>query len=178
MAKSEVIDVRVSRRVLWVGAEAYPLHNIARATTIRIEPDRMAAVGRFLKSLLILAILTVAAVAVIGRVDWPSGSGQDALRGVVVFAVVMVAVFAAQLLKVLMTRTYYALVIETSGTPRAVLVSTDAREVGGLVLGIMDAISNPHAEFRTQIITYNSTHIGDKINQIGGIGNVGKRVGS
>jgi len=178
MARREVIDVQVSRRVLWVGAEAYPLHNIARATTIRIEPDRMAAVGRFLKSLLILGILTVAAVAVIGRADLPSGTRQDAMRGATVFAVVMVAVFVAQLLRVLLTRTYYALVIETSGTPRAVLVSTSAREVGGLVLQIMDAISNPHAQFRTQIVNYNSTHIGDRINQIGGIGNVGKKVGS
>jgi hypothetical protein len=40
MARREVIDVKVVRRVLWVGAEAYPLRNIARATTInsfRIE---------------------------------------------------------------------------------------------------------------------------------------------
>jgi hypothetical protein len=178
MARREVIDVRVSRRVLWVGAEAYPLRNIARATTIRIDPDRMAAVGRFLRSLLILTILTIAAVAVINRVDWPSDSRQDALRGVVVFDTLMVVGFAVQLLRVLLRRTYYALVVETSGRPRTVLVGTDAGEVGGLVHRIMDAISNPYAEFRQQIVNYNSTHIGDKINQIGGVGNVGKKVGS
>ena len=127
MTKREVIDVQVSRRILWVGAEAYPLHNIARATTIRIDPNRKAAVGRFIKSILILTILAVAAVVVIDRVEWPGGDRQDALRGVALFVLAPTVVFAAQLVSVLSARTYYALAIETSGTPRAVLVGVDAR---------------------------------------------------
>ncbi|MFD3926548.1 DUF6232 family protein [Streptomyces sp. NPDC058614] len=178
MAKRTVIVVQVIRGILWVGAEAYPLHNIARATTIRIDPNRKAAVWRFIKSVLVLAILTVAATVAIERVEWPSSNKQDAMRGMAIFVLVLAAVFAVQLLLVLTMRTYYALVIETSGTPRAVLVSTNAREVGGLVYRITEAISNPQANFRTEITNYYNNHIGDKINQIGGIGNTGKRVGN
>jgi hypothetical protein len=117
-------------------------------------------------------------VAVINRVDWPTDDRQDALRGVNVFAALVVAGLVVQLLRVLLRPTYYALVVETSGHPRTVLVSKDADEVGGLVHRIMDAISNPYAEFRKQVVNYYNTHIGDKINQIGGVGNTGKKVGS
>jgi hypothetical protein len=41
--KRELIDVAVSRQVLWVGSEAYPLQNIARAQTLRLVPNRRAA---------------------------------------------------------------------------------------------------------------------------------------
>lgn len=182
MAKRTVIVVQVARGILWVGGEAYPLHNIARATTIRIEPDRKAAVWRFIRYAVILAILTVAAFAVSDRVDWSGGeygNEQDVMRGVTIVVLVLAAAFTIQLCLVLAMRTYYALVIETSGTPRAVLVSADPREVGGLVYQITDAISNPQAaSFRTEITNFYNSHIGDKINQIGGVGNTGKRVGS
>lgn len=49
-ARRKVIKVEVSKRVLRIGAEACPLQNIARATTIRITPPRARAVGRFVKS--------------------------------------------------------------------------------------------------------------------------------
>jgi hypothetical protein len=38
--KSEVIEVKVEREVLWVGTDAYPLPNIARARTVRLTPNR------------------------------------------------------------------------------------------------------------------------------------------
>ena len=47
-----------------------------------------------------------------------------------------------------------------------------------LVYQIMDAISNPLAQFHTKINNYYNSHIGDKISQIGGVGNTGKRVGN
>jgi hypothetical protein len=43
----EVIDVRVSRRVLWVGAEAYPLQNIARVKMITLVPNRRTSLRRY-----------------------------------------------------------------------------------------------------------------------------------
>jgi hypothetical protein len=29
------VNVRISRRVLWIGGDAYPLQNVARAATVR-----------------------------------------------------------------------------------------------------------------------------------------------
>lgn len=62
-ARRKVIKVEVGKRALWIGAEAYPLQNIARATTIKIKPQRAEAVGRFVKSLLVTGLLAVAALA-------------------------------------------------------------------------------------------------------------------
>ncbi|KUL42194.1 hypothetical protein ADL12_10085 [Streptomyces regalis] len=59
--KRKVISVRVSRRILWIGAEVYPLNNIARAQVIKIVPARAAAVGRFLSQVLLCAVIWVAA---------------------------------------------------------------------------------------------------------------------
>lgn len=64
MARRKVIRVEVSKRVLWIGAEAYPLQNIARATTVKIKPERAKAVGRFLKYVLITALLAAGGLAV------------------------------------------------------------------------------------------------------------------
>ena len=61
-------------------------------------------------------------------------------------------------------RTYYALAIETAGTPNTALVSTDESVVNHLVYQIMDAIDNPQAEFKMRVENF---HAGDKIEQFG-----------
>jgi len=169
MAKREVIKIRVSRRILWVGAEAYPLHNIARATTAPIEPRRMAAVGQFLGYALLLLILSAAFGGTGGHGDL----NTDAVQRLITFLDIGIGlVLVARLASVLVKRVYHALVIETSGAPYTVLVSIDKAVVSGLVFQIMDAIDNPEAEFQVSVENY---HIGDKINMIGGTNNTGKR---
>ncbi len=172
MAKREVINVRVSRRILWVGAEAYPLHNIARATTVRIRPRRMDALGQFLGYGLILVIVSGVILSAASH-----GELADADAGVVSDLVLLLDcvlgfVLVARLVSVLVTPVYHALVIETAGTPYTALVSTDKSVVSRLVFQIMDAIDNPEAEFQIQVENY---HIGDKINMVGGNNNVGKQ---
>jgi hypothetical protein len=46
--KRKMIAVSIQQGILWVGAEAYPLRNIARAATKELTPNRGAAVRRFL----------------------------------------------------------------------------------------------------------------------------------
>lgn len=172
MAKREVIKIRVSRRILWVGAEAYPLHNIARATTVRIEPRRMAAVGQFLGYALLLLIVAgvIVNAAEHGELN---NADSDAVTHLVSFIAVAVGlVLIGRLASVLVKRVYHALVIETAGAPYTALVSVDKAVVSGLVFQIMDAIDNPEAEFQVSVENY---HIGDKINMIGGTNNTGKQ---
>ncbi|MCX4983645.1 DUF6232 family protein [Streptomyces sp. NBC_00572] len=156
MARRKVITVEVSKRVLWIGAEAYPLQNIARATTIKIKPPRARAVGRFVKSLLITGLLAVAALAA-AQSDEASGSDRELItRGVEVTAAVLVAAFFLHLIVALLTRTYYALVIETSGNPLTLLTSVDRAEVHQLVRDIMRAVEDPgFTGFTKQMVTYN-----------------------
>ncbi|MEU7292746.1 DUF6232 family protein [Streptomyces exfoliatus] len=174
MARRKVIKVEVSKRVLWIGAEAYPLQNIARATTIKIKPPRARAVGRFVKSLLVTGLLAAAALAAAQAGEVSSSDRELVTQGVAITAAVLVAAFLLQLIVVLLTRTYYALVIETSGNPRALLASVDRNEVHQLVRDIMRAIEDPaFPGFVKQMVTYNIGSMRDFYNA-SGAGSVGR----
>jgi molybdopterin converting factor small subunit len=175
MAKSEAIEVRISRQVLWVGAEAYPLQNIARAQTITLVPDYWRACRRYLIAVVCWALLGAAAIAAIRlapRLDYGQGSNtlHAAAAGALVLALALFALSTIKLIRVLSARTYYALVIETAGTARRALVSTDGNLVSELVRQIIKAIDDPRAEFRQLVVNY---HYGDKIYQHGDF-NLGK----
>jgi hypothetical protein len=159
--KREVIDIEVSRRILWVGAEAYPLHNIARAQTVKLVPNRALALARYIRAIALWVVLGLVAMIV--------------TQNELVAAVVLVLIVAntVRLITKLSAATFYALVIETAGTPYRALVSTDENLVTHIVHEIMDAINNPQAEFQFQVENF---HVGDKIEQFGNqnVGKVGK----
>jgi hypothetical protein len=157
--KREVIDVTVSRQVLWVGTEAYPLQNIARAQTLRLVPNRGAAVRRFVSAVVLEVLL--GAAAAIGLKLAPRISSlqrynivHGVATGALVLAVALIVISIIMLITRLSRGTYYALAIETAGTPRSVLVSADQYVVTKLVHQIMDAIDNPAATFHTRVENY------------------------
>ena len=181
--KSELTKVSVSRRILWVGAEAYPLRNIARAQAIELPPQRGTAIRRYLGAVIFCVILgVVAAVAAtkLTTVASVPSSAFTALHGVEIAAVALIAISTIRLLVKLSARTLYALVIETAGTPFAALVSTERNRVIELVRMIMDAIDNPEADWN---LTVENFHVGDQIHgdkiygdkiKVAGSRNVGK----
>ncbi|MFI6084014.1 DUF6232 family protein [Streptomyces sp. NPDC051217] len=165
--KSELIQVQVSRRVLWVGSQAYPLQNIARASTLETVINRGAAIWSFVKAFLTWGILGVVVSAALS-------AGGDETSGYVTWVVAIVLAILAYkaflLIRVLSTPTLYSLVIETAGSPNHALTSDDRDLVIRIVHDIMDAIDNAEAAF-----TYNVKHYhGDVIKQIGN-NNVGKK---
>lgn len=162
--KRSDIQVRVSRKILWVGSEAYPLHNIARAQTIKLVPKRSAAVGSYLGSVIFCVALAVAAGVVAAKATGLPSAGLTALHGAQLAALVLFLLSTVRLIMRLSQRAFYALIIETAGTPRRALVSPRRDEVTRLVDMIMDAIDNPYAEFK---MTVESVHIGDKISMFG-----------
>lgn len=171
--KSQVLDVGVSRRILWIGAAAYPLHNIARAQTIRIVPNRARAISRYVAQVLVVLVLGAGAIVAIDNAEIPEADPEQ-LRQLASYVVLgLIAMSSLKLLMTLLTRTYYAMVIETAGSPQTALVSTDRAEVTSLVRKTMDAIDNPAAEFHQQV--QNITNIGEQYN-LSGKSNVGKKV--
>jgi pSer/pThr/pTyr-binding forkhead associated (FHA) protein len=176
--KREFINIRVSRRILWVDDEAYPLQNIARAQTVELRRDRGAALWRYLKAMVCWVLLGAAATAATEfstRLSSSQGSNalHDAGVGVLVLALVLAVISTIRLIAVLLSRTYYALVIETSGTPSTALVSDDEAQVRQIVHGIISAIDNPQAEFEVKVENHNYKHFGDNITQYGA-GSTGK----
>lgn len=144
--KREVINVEISRRVLRIGAAAYPVQNIARAQTVTLVPKRGTAWRRYVVAVVFWVILGVAAAVAVKKVTGLSNSGLTALHGVEVAALVLLVVSTIRLIVKLSARTFYALVIETAGTPRTALVGANQREVTQLVNEIMEAIDDPAAE--------------------------------
>lgn len=169
----ELIDIRISRRILWVGSAAYPLQNIARAQTIEIQRDRRAALQRYLRTVVLCVFLGAAATVAIKlapRLSSVRGSNAllHAAAGVLVLALVLLAISTARLITVLLAGTYYALVIETSGTPQTALISANETEVNQIVGLIMEAIDDPGFELNTTIEIHNNVNFGgNQINQSG-----------
>ena len=168
--KREVINVRVSRRVLWVGAQAYPLQNIARAQTIKLVPKREAAVRHYVMAVILWVLLGVAATVAVNSAEQLSSSSNALPKVIIVVVVALIVISTIRVIAVFLRPTFYALDIETAGTPRTVLVSTDGSQVMQLVHMIMDSIDNPQADFQLQVENF---HVGDKIQQFGNQ-NVGK----
>jgi hypothetical protein len=159
--KREEINVEVSRRVLRIGTAAYPVRNIARAQTVALIPNREAAWRRYVVAVALWVILGVAAAVAVNKVTGLPNSGLTALHGVEVAALVLVVISTIRLIVNLSARTFYALVIETAGTPSTALVSANPQEVTGLVNAIMEAIDDPAAEFHYHMenVQIGGTHI-------------------
>ena len=172
-SRPELLEVSVSRRVLWIGSAAYPLQNIARAQTVKVTPGRARAVRHWVMQIVLWLGLEVAALFALNAAgDQVEDPDQlAALATYVVFG--LVALSSLKALAALLGRTYYAMVIETAGSPQTALVSTRRSEVMALVREIMQAIDDPEASFTTHI--QNITNIGEQYN-LKGKHNIGKQV--
>ena len=198
MSSDELLTVRVSRRILWMGPDAYPLQNIARTMVRPLKFNRRVPVMSFLKVTVICVLVSVAATIAIkqirlGAVQSAVESGYDmsgygsvpetdplvpylglinsSYHVIMVVAVIAISWSAVRLLWLLwlMSKRYFSLVVETAGTPYTAIVSRDEGEVSGLRTKIMDAIDDPGADF--QQVVHN--HMGDHIYQYGDK-NIGK----
>ncbi|MDF3143868.1 DUF6232 family protein [Streptomyces sp. T21Q-yed] len=172
------VDLRVDKRLLWVGRAAYPLANITRVYTYTLHPRRMEATVRFFKNIGI--ILSIAfALTILGAVT--TLGSESAGSGIITF--VWIAAAAAliycvgQLISVLSAQSYYVLAAETSGPSMAVVTSSNPAHLDQLVGYIVNAIENPEAEFQVTVesitVSPRHYHFGDNVNMYGGTGNVG-----
>ncbi|MGI5527848.1 DUF6232 family protein [Streptomyces syringium] len=174
MARRKVIEVRIVHQILWIGYSAYPVRNITCAMPRELVPRRAAAVGRFLLSLVILAAVVVGATAAIKNVNLPFEDRENARRILRLVTLVLVALFTLRLLRVLLMRTHYVLFIATSGSPSAVLFSTNQYELHEVVANIAKAINDPRVKYENKFFNHNDNRSflkqfinGDQINQDG-----------
>ncbi|MGH3876242.1 MAG: DUF6232 family protein [Actinophytocola sp.] len=160
--KHETVDVRISQRILWFGSEAYPVLNITRTKTLKIEPDRGAAIKKYVFSVLLWVLFA-------GIVSSVAPTAAVVVVDVVVLAWLVVKTMRlVELLKIVL----YELNIETAAGSHRGLVSDRSEVVFEIAGRITDAINNPHAEFQMKV---ENIHAGDNIN-FGTAQNVGSTV--
>ncbi|WP_406443284.1 DUF6232 family protein [Streptomyces sp. NBC_01613] len=172
------IDLRVGKRLLWVGGAAYPLENVTRVYTFMLTPMRKEATVLFLKRVGI--ILSVAcALTILGGI---TSIASESTAGTIVMFVWLGSAAAlifsgVEWLSVLSAPTQYVLAVETSGPSIAMVTSDDPRRLDQLVGSIVHAIENPETEFHVTVdrLMVNPRHyyFGDNVNMYGGSGNVG-----
>ncbi|MFB6556007.1 DUF6232 family protein [Streptomyces sp. NPDC056405] len=173
------VELRVGKRLLWVGGAAYPVRNITRVYTFLLTPRRGEATLLFFKRLGIILAVAIA-LTILGGI---TGLGGDraAAEGFITFvwigAVVALVYCAAVLGSVLTAASHWVLAVETSGASTALVTSTDTQHLNQLVGHVVNAIENPEAEFQVTVETLainpRNYHFGDNVNMYGGSGNVG-----
>lgn len=167
------VDLRVSKRLLWIGDAAYPLHNISRVFTVTIRPKYRESVLLFLKRTGI-ALLVFLFLEMLGQLGASGGGFFSFAR----FAAVAVVIyFAVELVAALQAKPHYVLTVETSGLSTAVVTSRNPEQLRQLANYVANAIENPETEFQVKVESIDRSprnyYFGDNVNIYGGTGNVG-----
>jgi hypothetical protein len=148
----------VNEGVLWVAGEAYPLRNISHVGQRRLEVDKQAAWKKFIVRTVICLFFGSFLAAGAGSI------------GVLILLAVEALLIWRLVIK-LSQPPLFGLVLNTSGTQRDAVWSTESGEIHYLVGEITKAIGHPDI---AQVI-YNVQHAvqGDFITQYGA-GSIGK----
>ncbi|WP_405870960.1 DUF6232 family protein [Streptomyces zaomyceticus] len=166
--RGDTLRLRVSRRMLWVGAAAFPLHNITRVEAFKLKPDRGAAFLRFLRWL-VVAVLVYVAINVASDGDASVGEEGNPLFVVILIALVVF------LLKELFAPARPVLLVETASGSAVLLTLPSMDELRDIAGRIAAAIDNPAAEFSTVVRQFNNNtnNYGPVVNMNGGQNNRG-----
>ncbi|WP_308406250.1 DUF6232 family protein [Streptomyces sp. AC602_WCS936] len=172
------IDLQVGKRLLWVGAAAYPLQNITRVYTFTMTPRRKEATLRFLKRTALILSVAFALTIVAGLTAIADSSTAGGILTLVWIGAIAALVFSiVELFSVLTAPAQYVLAVETSGPSIAMVTSADPHHLDRLVAPIVQAIENPEAEFHVKVeqllVNPKNYYFGDNVNMYGGSGNVG-----
>lgn len=153
MARNQsTVQVRVQEGVLWVDGEAYPLRNISHVGQRILEVDKGAAWRKFIARALICLVVGGIVAAAAGEIG-------------VILLVVVLGLLIWRLVAAIGKPPLYGLVLNTSGTQRDAVWSTEHSEIQALVMEITKAIGRPD----TAQVVYNVKHavMGDHIEQYG-----------
>ncbi|WLQ42587.1 DUF6232 family protein [Streptomyces laculatispora] len=168
--KGDPLVLKVSRRMLWVGTAAIPLHNIAWVDAFRLRHNWGAAFGRLVQWL-VVAVLVFAAINYSSRDEGDVGESANGRLGLV-----MIAICLAVVIKGLIASAKPVLVVEMNSGSRVIVTLPSMDELQEIAGQIAHAIDNPEAEFTTVVrqVHNNSTHNhGAVIHMNGGRGNTG-----
>ncbi len=154
-------EVQVAKGVLWIGRDAYPLRNIARAQVRTVYPRRGTPVKDYLKALAKWIGLGILA-AIIMAILHVHNAGTYAILGVLACSAVSTIKLIRAIQKERRKIAYHLLMIQTSGDPQTLLASPDRSVIEELIRTIMDAIGDAKVAYHNWITNY-----GDIVSQYG-----------
>jgi hypothetical protein len=163
--KHNDIRIRISRRILWVGQQAYPLSQVVRVHPGELRLRRTAALkdfGRRAGATIALAFLALIAMVCVGRT-------VPVQVWVVLWLIagVLVTTHSVRLIRLLRLPKLYVLRVSMAGSEQAAVVSTDKAKIYDLTAQVADAIDNPAAEFEVRVdnleFVYGDKVDGDKV---------------
>ncbi|MCY0931679.1 DUF6232 family protein [Streptomyces sp. H27-H1] len=182
------VDLRISRRLLWVGSAAYPLHDIVRVHTSVLSPDRGKAAVQFLKWAAALAVVFYLLQEFViddssssygdyggyGSYEDDSASQGEVLGALAIIAAISLAVY---LVYKLSRPDLHVMAVEVASASIALVTMRDESQLGVVVQHVVHAIEHPEAEFSIRMervqVNLKSYHLGDSVNIYGGVGNTG-----
>lgn len=165
--KGDPLVLRVSRRTLWVGAAAVPLHNITWVDAFRLKHNW----GKVFSSLVQWLIVFV---PVYGAINYASKSdiGQRVSGSLVL---IVVPVFLAVVIKGLIASAKPVLVIVMNSGAKVIVTLKSMDELQQIAGQIVYAIDHPEAEFTAIVRQFNNStnNYGPVVNMNNGRGNTG-----
>jgi hypothetical protein len=158
--KHKEVRVRISRRILWVGPQAYPLSQVVRVQPVEVRLKRTAVLmefGRRTGALFVLAVIgMIATVRVGGDLPVALWSAFWLISGG------LLAFHTSRLIRLLRLPKLYVLRVAMAGSEQAAVVSTDKDLIHDLTTQVADAIDNPAAEFEVRVDNIEFV-VGDKV---------------
>jgi hypothetical protein len=164
MSQDRVGEILITRRLLHLGNQTYPLANIARVQTLWIEWGRTVATSREIVGFLLIIVATVYVGPAL-RLDIPGGSL------LIIALLVAAGVVVYRLVK---RQRRFVLFIETSGGQSAALTAKADAELRQIEHTVLGAIENPpESPIRMQVNVQNINGdvVGRDKYQQGGSGN-------
>jgi hypothetical protein len=158
--KHKNVEVRVSRRILWVDDDAFPLALVTRVRPVEYRPNRRGMASTYSRragATIGIAIVGLMFLSCLGDAVSPALS--------IAFAMVMLAIFVTHTVRLIrgLTRSnLYVLSVSTAGSAHAAVISTNRDVVYELSTRVVDAIDNPSAEFEIRVDHIEIVH-GDKV---------------
>ena len=139
------VNLRVSKRLLWIGDAVYPLRNIVRVQTCSLKPKRAEAGLIFAKRIGIVAAVVLGAIT-IDIATHILGGGGTLSASAFLLGLVAATASLADMVRIVSASEYHVLSVETGGPSSAVVTCANEEVLRRLVEYITDAIDNPDGD--------------------------------
>lgn len=154
------IEVRISKRVLWVGTSAFPLPMVTNVQPVEYSINRWRLTRRVARRAVAAGALGFFVMLLLSCANAPAG----ALWVVLLATLAAVTYQIYHLVRGLNLPPLHVLRVQFAGSSRTAVASQDKAKIDELFRHVVDAIDNPAMEYAVWIENVNGDIVGgDKV---------------